>query len=361
VSGTQVTSPAPRDAWNELLATDPNAMVSQTPAWSDAIQQATGAVDVSRFYVLEDGRQLLLPLLRRRPVPGLHLDDSYPLPWGYGDLLATGGVRPTDVQHVLTDLLQQRHAARTRLLANYATAAQWQAGRVPGVLCRPGTAHVLDLDGGFGRIWDQRLHKSVRTAVRKAEKSGVTIQRSTSGELTSVFYDVYLAWVLDRARDSGMPPWLATLAARRREPLRVFEAVATHLGKACRQWVAWHGGQPVAVSISLVHGGHATMWRGYGRKALAGPVRAANLLDKVAIQDACDAGCRQFSFGQSGGVVGLERYKEAFGATPRPTGDYRIERLPLSRLQAARHRAEAAAVDLLTSRRRRVNGKPPRD
>jgi hypothetical protein len=344
-----VISPAPRDAWNALLAADPDSMVHQTPAWADAVRTATRRVDVSRLYVLDDGRRLLLPLLRRSPLLGLILDDSHPSPWGHGDLLASGGVRPSDVRLVLTDLVRNGRATRTRLLANYATAATWEAGLLPGVLRHSGTAHVLDLDGGFEQAWNQRFAKSVRTAIRKAEKSGVVVQRSTSGELTSTFYDTYLRWADDRARESGTPPRLAALVARQREPLRVFEAVAAELGAACRQWVAWHQGEPVAVLITLVHGEHATAWRGYGRKALAGPVRAVNLLDKVAIEDACDAGCRFFSFGQSGGIAGLERYKEAFGATPRPTGDYRIERLPLARLEALWYRAEAGMGSMLTS------------
>jgi hypothetical protein len=210
---------------------------------------------------------------------------------------------------------------------------------------------VLDLDGGFQTTWNQRFAKTVRTATRKAEKSGVEVQRSTSGELTSTFYDVYLQWAADRAQGSGIPPRVAVLTARRREPLRMFQSTAAELGTACRQWVAWHQGEPVAALITLVHGDHATAWRGYGRRALAGPLRAVNLLDTLAIEDACDSGCRFFSFGQSGGVVGLERYKEAFGATPRPTGSYMMERLPVTRLEALWNRTETGVAHVLSSAR----------
>jgi hypothetical protein len=328
-------------------------MVNQTPAWADAVRTATRSADVSRLYVLEDGRQLLLPLLRRLPLPGLALDDAYPPRWGYGDLLASGGVTPADVGIVLTDLVRNGRAARTRLLVNFTAAARWEAGLVPGVKSLSSTAHVLDLDGGFQTVWNQRFAKTVRTATRKAEKSGVTVQRSTCGELTSTFYDIFLRWTVDRVRGSGVPPRVAAGAARRREPLRMFESVAAELGTACRQWVAWHQGEPVAALITLVHGDHATAWRGYGRKALAGPVRAVNLLDTVAIEDACESGCRFFSFGQSGGVVGLERYKESFGATPYPTGSYVIERLPITRMEALRGSVESGIARLLSYARPR--------
>jgi Acetyltransferase (GNAT) domain len=356
VARAEVISPAPRQEWARVLAADPGAMPHQTPEWSAAIAAATGAVDASRLYVLDDGRRLLVPLLRRSPLPGLAIDDGLPPRWGYGDLLATGGVRPCDVRLVLTDLMRRRGALRTRLAVNYGNLDQWRESDVPGVSCRPGVVHVLDLEGGFGRIWERRFSKTVRTAVRKAEKSGVTVQRSTKGELTSLFYDVYRGWAADRARHSGMPLRLATAVAERREPLRVFEAVAAELGAECRQWVAWHAGEPIAVAITLVHGNHAASWRGYGRKDVAGPLRANNLLDRVAIEDACAAGCRTFSFGSSGGVPGLERYKESFGATRRATLEYRIERLPLARLEQARDRAQDRVATMLSSAPRRAAG-----
>jgi CelD/BcsL family acetyltransferase involved in cellulose biosynthesis len=63
-------SPAPRDAWSELLASDHNATIYQTPAWFEAVRSVTGATDVSRLYVLEDGRRLLLPMLSEFPPRG---------------------------------------------------------------------------------------------------------------------------------------------------------------------------------------------------------------------------------------------------------------------------------------------------
>jgi len=51
-----------------------------------------------------------------------------------------------------------------------------------------------------------------------------------------------------------------------------------------------------------VHGENADYWRGYSRKDLAGPSRANNLLQRLAIEDACDAGCRYYSMGGSGVV-----------------------------------------------------------
>jgi hypothetical protein len=353
MSVVDVVSPAPRQAWREVLATDPGAQITQTIQWFDAMRGSTGAADVSRLYVLQDGRRLVLPLLRRSPLPGIAVDESC----SYGDLLATGGVQAGDVAAVWADLLRKNRAARIRLNTHYGNAEQWEAGRPAGAVPLVRHVHVLDLDGGFPEVWAKRFDQSARRSVRRAERSDVTVERDTAGRLTSVFYDVYQAWLEDRARESGMPPWAAEKAvAGQRESLEFYQDVAAKLGEACRLWVAWHAGEPVAATISLVHGNHAVYWRGFSRKEQASPVRANHLLQKLAIEDACAAGCRSYSMGRSelagrhaGGVASLERFKEGLGATPRPVVEYLVDRLPLRRLADLKNRAEAGALRMATS------------
>ncbi len=332
-------SPAPRHAWRAILSADPHSTPNQTPEWADAVRSSRpGAQDASRLYRLDDGRSLLLPLMRRSPVPGLTLHSSYP----YGDLLASGGLRASDVRVVLDDLAHSHRTSRTLISAGYANAEHWELERSPWFLPRSPRVHVLDLEGGFQQVWEQRFHSSARRAVRKAERSALTVERDTTGRLTSTFYQLAVTWTEERAREAGMPGWLAArTVAGRHESLQLFESVAALLGTACRQWVAWHGGTPVAAIITLVHGEHALYWRGYSDKTAAGPLRANNLLQKMAIEDACASGCRFYSMGQSGGVESLERFKESLGATPRSAPELLLERFPVTALQAVKTRARS--------------------
>jgi hypothetical protein len=102
----------------------------------------------------------------------------------------------------------------------------------------------------------------------------------------------------------------------------------------------------------LLHGQHALYWKGYSRKELAGPARANNLLHRLAIEDACDSGCRFYSMGESGGVAALEHFKQTMGATPRSAVECRIERLPLTRVETVMGSAEARAVRIARAARR---------
>ena len=342
----RAVTPVAPGVWPEVLASDPGATIYQTPAWGRAVRRASDMADASRLYVLEDGRRLVLPMMRASPLPGVAVDASYPSGYGSGGLLASGGLRASDVRLVLSDL---RHsgAVSTRIRANHHTAGRWDPGLVPGVLSTPRRVEVLDLDGGFAHVWSARFQSSARRAVRKAEQAGLDVERDTSGRLVPAAYDLYLRWTRRRAEEAGLPVRLAEALARRREPLRTFEAVAAECGDSCRVWAAWHRGELVAAIVTLVHGDHATYWHGYSHKAVAGPTRANNLLHRLAIEDAIDSGCRYYSMGESGGVAELVRFKQTFGATPRRAVEVRIERLPLTRLERLAGRGRAHAADAL--------------
>ncbi|HEX8973256.1 GNAT family N-acetyltransferase [Oryzihumus sp.] len=342
----EVVSPAPRQEWLAVLATDPGASVFQTPSWFEAAAAVTGARDVSRLYLTRDGRRLVLPLLRRRPLPAFSLDDGLPHPFGPGGLLATGGVRPSDVQLVLSDL-GRSPALSTRVTAMFDVAEKFEAGLPVGATATRLRVHVLDLEGGFATVWAQRFHPSARKAVRRAERAGLTVERDTTGRLVPAFYELYLAWTAERTNRSGLPVPVASALARRRQPLAVFEALTGPPLLDCRTWLASHEGTPVAGLVTFVHGAHAISFRSYSLREHRA-LNASHLLKRLAIEDACADGCRWFNLGMSGGVSGLEAFKESLGATPRWAVDCRVERVPVQRLQRGRDRAASSAAAALT-------------
>ena len=343
---TDMTSPVPRDVWQAVLSSDPGATALQTPAYFEAVLSATGGRDESRLYSLTDGRRLVLPLVRQRSLPGVRLNAAFPGGYGHGGMLATGGLRASDVRIVVQDLRGQ--ALSTRIDGANHTAVQWSAGRMPGVVEVPRRVEVLDLAAGFDKLRQSQFSRDIRYNLRKAERAGVEVELDTTGRLVPVFHQIYRAWVDRWAPRSGLPPMLARRLALRQEPLHKFETVAAVLGRDCRVLVAWHRGHAVAAAISLVHGQHAIGWRSYSIKELAAPV-AANILTQVTcVADACLSGCRYFDLGQSRGVATLQQYKNSFGATPHWVVDLRIEPPGLTRLRNAKERAQGAVVSAIT-------------
>ncbi len=151
-----------------------------------------------------------------------------------------------------------------------------------------------------------------RNKVRKAERAGLTVESDSTGRLVPVYYDLYMDWVRRRAQERGLPTSIMLRRASRMEPLRKFQVVAQKLGSACHIWVARLDGQPVAAVIILIHGTHANYWRSCSNKELAGQVAANNLLTKLTIEYACEAGCLDYNMGWSG-TPSLTKYKEQLG------------------------------------------------
>lgn len=326
-----VVSPAPRRVWRELLASDPVANIYQSPAWLDAICATGGYKDTSRLYETAAGEQFILPMVRRARMPrALMAEASLPPAWGTGGLVASRPVRAEDITAVWGDLLAQR-AASIRIRPETLTVAAWDAAQVPpSVRVNREIKHVIDIDVGFERVWGERFDRKVRKNVRKAERAGLVVESDASGRFIPEFHDLYLGWISRRAGEHGLPK---SLMLQRAEPLLKYQAVAEKLGSACRVWIAQLNKEPVAALITLIHGVYANSWRGYSNKELSAPVAANDLLLRIAIEYACNAGCQYYNMGWSG-TASLAAFKRSFGAVPRQFPVYIFDRIPLTQFEA---------------------------
>lgn len=327
------TRPIPRELWNEVLATDPLAMPFQAPSWVDVITADGRYEDVSRLYELGEERVGVLPMVRRRTPVGRRVQASYPRDWEAGGLIARGGVRRSDAALVFADL-QASGMLRVSVRPNPLTAEVWTAARPPGVAAVDRLAHVLDLEGGFDHVWKKRFTGTARTHVRKAEKSDLTIERDTTVRLLPVFYELYDLSIDRWAGGNRAQQVLARWQAHRREPLTKLQRIASGLGEACSVWVAWLEGV-AAASLILVHGSSTSYIRGAMHKQLAGPTRANYALHKLAIEEACERGCRYYHMGDSGTSAALAFFKTRFGAASHPYSEFHVEALPLTRIDRA--------------------------
>jgi lipid II:glycine glycyltransferase (peptidoglycan interpeptide bridge formation enzyme) len=264
-----------------------------------------------------------------------------PTHWGFGGLLAEGGVGPDDVRLVLDDLAGRRIARQSirpnpLLGALYTTHAPARSLRVAR------RAHVLDLRSGVDVVW-KGFADSRRRAIRKAERSGVEVEQDATGRLLSEHFALLERSEERWAQQQHEPAWLAQWRARFRDTLPKWQAVARHLDGGCRQWVARHDGLPVA-SIIVLFGVNAHYTRGAMDKDRAGPVRANDLLMWHAIQAACSEGAGAFHLGESGESRSLATYKERFGARPVDYPELRIERLPITRADRTARAAVKRAI-----------------
>ncbi len=322
--------PGARDAWSKALPQDPEALVSQTPAWMDCVCASRRYEDATRAYLAAGGHRLILPLARRRLPGAVSVASSMPFGWGTGGLITSRGhLLVEEVAAVMADLARE-HPLAVGVRPSPATAGVWASGVPEDVVRTRHMTQSVDLSGGFGEVWKQGFTSTVRSHCRKAERKGVTAERDDTGRLMPVFDALYRKSVERWARQQHEPLWLARWRASRRDPSDKFQIVARRLGAACRVWVAWRAGEPVAGMVVLAHGQHSTMWRAAMDKEAARGTGAGELLHRVSIEEACDSGHRFFHLGESAPSSALARNKLGFGAQEAHYASYRFERLPLT-------------------------------
>jgi Acetyltransferase (GNAT) domain len=326
-----VTAPVPRRMWESMFRSDPDAVVSQSPAWRDAVFSGGRYQDASLLYEFPSGGRVLVPMARPRWRPPRAVRAaSWPGGWGVGGPLSLGGrTTPGEARAVLHDIARRWPLGAEMHLRHEAGAAWLGEAGAARFRAEPHGCHVLDLDGGFSRVWEHRFRGTARTAVRKAERSVLEVEVDRSGRLLPVFYDLYEKSIQRWASAQREPLWLSRWRTNQATPRSMFTSVAKHFGTNCGIWVARARGVPVAAIVVLQSGGYAKYWRGAMDKELAAGLRANDLLHRLAIEDACLGGYRWYDMGYSRPASPLAAFKEKLGAHPHRSYTLRAERLPL--------------------------------
>ena len=161
--------------------------------------------------------------------------------------------------------------------------------------------HQLDLSTGaqalFGGFSD-----SVRRAIRKAEKSGVSIEFTRDIKSVRVFHELLC---LTRKRH-GVPP----------QPFSFFKQIHQHILAPGKGWVviARHQGRPVAGAV-FFHFGQAALYKFGASDETQQNLRANNLIMARSIEWHAQNNFTSFDFGRtSQHNEGLRNFKLGWGA-----------------------------------------------
>jgi hypothetical protein len=316
----RVITPAPRDDWAKIFEASEESIASQSPAWLDCMLASGACRDASRLFELESGRQLVLPAIQQgRPWAA---EASLPAGFGIGGLIGAGRVRPSDVAAVVENL-RSENGHRVMVKPGPLAAEAWLA-TLPGAAGPTHGVHMLDLDGGFERVWSERFTRGTRQRIRHACRSGITVVQDSGSRLIPAYHLLYDRRSEQRAHQLHRPRWFQVWLGHRREPPRRADLVAERLGEACRTTVVSLDGEPVAAVIVFTLGQVAFGWRYAYDRERAGHTFATYLVHSAAIEDVCRAGCRVYHMGESGGLTRIEAFKEHFGARRVEYPEFRL-------------------------------------
>jgi Acetyltransferase (GNAT) domain len=178
-------------------------------------------------------------------------------------------------------------------------------GKVPASLLFYG--HELDLTAGEDGLFS-RLESPVRRAIRKAEKSGVTVEILQSVEAVRIFYSLQC----QTRKKHGLPP----------QPFKFFLNIHRHILSQDKGMVvlARHHGRPIAASVYVNLGDRAIFKYGASDEVFQ-DLRGGNLVMWAAIKEFVRRGAKHLDLGRtSSGNEGLRKFKLGWGA-----GEHTIE------------------------------------
>ncbi|WP_313811092.1 GNAT family N-acetyltransferase [Glutamicibacter sp.] len=331
----QIVSPAPRTRWRGLHAADPLALPEQSPDWVDALVAGGKYLDASRQYSFPDGRQFVMPLVKRRGLLGLGGRlQSFPPGWGMGGILGEQELDAAAAREILDDLRgikAQQIAIRPNPLSWNAWAKALETRRTHrGTIFIPRHAHVADIGCGMDELWG-KFSKSARRAVRTAQRAQIQIKTGFGGQLLDEYYELFLLSVERWAAQQNEPLALARSRAKNRDPIEKLQAMGAHLGDDFVVSLATIDGRAVAGSILLLGASTAHETRSAMDREAVGNTGAGELLQFHTLRLACQHGCQSFHMGESGQSNRLALFKEKFAAKGHHYAEIRLDRLPWTR------------------------------
>jgi CelD/BcsL family acetyltransferase involved in cellulose biosynthesis len=292
-------------AWDDLVAACPEATVFHTSAWA-RVWTAEWKDARWEAMVVADGNTYaggIGAIARRRG----HYEtvDTMPFATYGGPIVRRDHADRASVRRLLLDAFARRVGRRLTVRSQMA----WYAGtreEIPESLpVEEAVTHVLALDADFARL-ASGFSPSTRRLVRQAEESGLTMRVAESVGDIRAFYEIATETV---RRRGGAP-----------KPLSLYEEIFEKLVPAglARFHLVLHDEEPVAASLDLFHQGIATSWLPVSRES-SWNLRPNNFLVARLLATLCEAGYLEYNFGASPpDAAGLVRYKEGWGARPRP-------------------------------------------
>lgn len=291
-SGVLVIDPTSHPGWDEEVAQLPGAGFFHTSAWARVLAETHDYTPL--YLVLKTGNRLsaVLPLMEVSSwVTGCR---AISLPF-------TDAVEPLGMNSETWARLYAaaRHLASERSwkYLEFHGGGPWLAPAPPATRFYK---HVLQLRPDATSLF-AGCDEAVRKAVRKAERSALTVAFSKEEASLREFFELFCR----TRRKHGAPP----------QPYRFFNSIREHVLQRGYGWIvlARQGTRPVAGSIYL-HAGRSALYKFGASDERVQHLRGNNLVMWSAIQRYASEGFATFDFGRTSlGNEGLRKFKASWG------------------------------------------------
>jgi hypothetical protein len=288
----RVEDPLARPDWDQLVATHPHATFFHGSAWARTLVESYG-FECRYITAIQDGRLVgLLPIIEanswlrgKRGVSLPFTDECPPLVSECITAEALFNFALAEGQRRGWRYLEMRGGQDSQIF--------------PESLSHYG--HILCLPSSFQELFNG-FHSSVRRAIRKAEKSGVTVDSRSDSDALRGYYRLHCR---TRTRH-GAPP----------QPLRFFELLQEHVLKRGFGFVslAFYRGRAIAGAL-FVQSGSRAIYKFSASDERFQELRGANLVLCNGLARLVSQNVAELNFGRTSlSNDGLRRFKQAWGA-----------------------------------------------
>jgi serine/alanine adding enzyme len=304
-------APGDRDRWSELVGRMPHANLAHAPEWFEAIRKGYGHTPLYLEAETAEGEAAVLPAFRVRSLLFGTVVTSMPF-LDSGGPCGAGAPSRAAIDALLQEA-QRRGAGAVELRST-----------VPLNVPVPPQEHKVNLVRALpkdaGELWS-RLDARVRNQVRKAEKSGLSVEFGHLKALEA-FYDVFAV----NMRDLGSPV----------HGLAFFTAILESFGDKARVALVRKGPDVIGGLVALAFKDTlAVPWASSLREHFSLCPNVLMYWETLAA--ACREGFARFDFGRSSRDSGTYRFKRQWGAEEEPLYWYQ---LPIAAGQARSLSAE---------------------
>ena len=286
------------ESWDQAVSRSEYATFFHTSTWAQIIAQTYPHFHIAtKGFVLDDGVVAIVPLLGTAERNRYFKWYESMFPGVYGGPVAERNLTQTEINYIFQHLANKR-TARIHVMGNPYTEYDLPLGYSR----TPIYTHVLSLDKNFDAIF-KNYSKGHKYSTKKARKLGVEISvAETEEEFRSFYYEVYED-ALRRWGDSTLVSF----------PYTLFKQIYRRHSENIKLWVAKVDGEIVSGNLNFYHNRHVVEWQAITRESYFS-YRPGILLKTEIIKNACQGGFRYYDFNPSGGLKGVESYKEGFRA-----------------------------------------------
>lgn len=282
--------------WDQVASIADNATFFHTSTWAKIILDTFPQFQIAtRGVELDDGEIVVLPMVAtvERNKVFMWLESMYL--GGYGGLISTRTLRADEVKSVLKLMISSRKA-HIHLIGN--PLFEYELPRSFKQLDL--FTHILDL-GGFDEVF-QRFSSDRRRNIRKAKELNLQFYVADIEDQFETYFKIYED-TLNRWGEKTLVSY----------PYSLFEAIYRYKSDSVKLWLAKVDDRIVSGKIIFYHRKFAYYWHGSTLEEYLNLYPDPFLMSEI-IRDACQRGYKGIDFGPSGGLKGVETYKEKFGA-----------------------------------------------